>query len=147
MVKIDHPYVAAVPIRTTTSSRPGAHMTTETSAGERARLPPHLDIGGIIELADHGAGRLQLEGNLRDQQLGATSPTMLFEALDSPRCGHFVVSRPFVPPLQGNLRRTKCGPITNLAPVGRPPAGEILCYRKGFLWRAQGDSNTQPPDP
>ena len=24
---------------------------------------------------------------------------------------------------------------------------DILCYYKGFLWRARGDSNTQPPDP
>ena len=56
MVKIDHPYVAAVPICTTTSRRPSAHMTTEASAGQPARLPPHLGIGGTFEMPDHDAG-------------------------------------------------------------------------------------------
>jgi hypothetical protein len=31
-------------------------------------------------MSDHGTARLQLEGKLRDQRLGATSATMLFEA-------------------------------------------------------------------
>lgn len=89
-------------------------MTTETSAGEPARLPPHLGIGGIIEMPDHGAGHFQLAGNLGDQRLGTAPATMPFETLDSPRSGHFVVSRPFVPPLQGGLpadqMRTKHAP-------------------------------------
>jgi hypothetical protein len=39
IIKIDHPHVAAVPIRTTASSRPSAHVTTE-GVGQRAGLPP-----------------------------------------------------------------------------------------------------------
>jgi hypothetical protein len=48
---------------------------------------------------------------------------------------------------RADLPRTKCGPNANLVPVGSPPKVEIICYYKGLLQRARGDSNTQPPDP
>jgi hypothetical protein len=97
-------------------------------------------FGGPTDLTAHGTGRLQLEGNFRDQRLGAASATMPVEVVDSPRCGHLEVSRPFIPP-------TKRGLNTNLVPVGSPPVGETLCYYKAVRQRARGDSNTQPPDP
>jgi hypothetical protein len=116
IVKIDHPHVAAVPIRTTTSGRPGAHMTTETSAGEPARLPPHLGICGIIEMPDHGAG----DDAVRDSGLAAK---WSFRGQ---------------PPLRSSTsRRTSRGPNADQTRTGPRPAdhleGEILCYYMGFL--------------
>jgi hypothetical protein len=95
-VEIEHPHMSAGQSRASAGRYPGADMSTQASPDEPPRLPPHVDVGRVIEVAKHYPRRLELERHFGQQRLDSATATVVLDARDSARCGHFVVSHPFV---------------------------------------------------